>query len=116
MQIYVHTDTNIDGRSELTDYAEQEVATRLSRFSAHVTRIEVHLSDESAGRSTGADIRCLIEARPAGHAPVTVTADAGTVHQALDGALHKLTKLLDSDDGKLDDQDGRASIRGHADR
>jgi len=116
MQVYVHTDNNIDGRGELTAQVELEVEAVLSRFGHRVTRIEVHLSDESAGRSTGGDIRCLIEARQAGQAPVTATDDADTVEQALTGALHKLTRLLESDDGRLDDEGGRASIRGHAER
>ena len=47
MQIYVRTDNNIDGSGKLTAYVEREVAAALSRFSDHITRIEVHLSDES---------------------------------------------------------------------
>jgi ribosome-associated translation inhibitor RaiA len=112
VQIRVHTDTTIDGHAELTAHVEREVENVLSRFGDQVTRIEVHLSDESAGRSTGADIRCLVEARPAGRAPVTATDDADTVDQALRGAVHKLSRLLSSAAGRSDDQGGRASIRG----
>jgi ribosome-associated translation inhibitor RaiA len=114
MQIQVHTDNNIEGRGELTAYVEREVEAVLSRFSDRVTRIEVHLSDESAGRSTGADIRCLIEARPTGRAPVTVTDDADTLDRALSGAIHRLSRRLDNEEGQLDDHGGRASIRGRA--
>jgi ribosome-associated translation inhibitor RaiA len=116
MQIHVHTDNNIDGGADLEAHVEREVMAVLARFSGHITWIEVHLSDESAGRSTGADIRCLIETLPAGRAPVTVTADADTVDQALKAAVHKLSRLLDSDDGQLDDQGGRGTIRGRAGR
>jgi ribosomal subunit interface protein len=114
MQIHVHTDHNIDGHSALAAHVEQEVEAVLSRFSDHVTRVEVHLSDESAGRSTGADIRCLIEARPAGRPPVTATDHAETPGQALNGAVHKLSRLLESADARLDDRGDRASIRGSA--
>jgi ribosome-associated translation inhibitor RaiA len=113
MQINVRTDTNIDGAGRLTAYVEGEVAAALSRFSDHLTRIDVHLSDESGGRATGADIRCMIEARPAGQAPVTVTDDAGSVEAALTGALHRLHHLLESHEGRQEDQHARASIRGH---
>ncbi len=116
MQIYVHTDSNIDGTGEMAAYVEGEVATALSRFSDHITRVDVHLSDESAGRVTDADIRCMIEARPEGQTPVTVTDDAGSVDAALDGAIHRLDHLLASHEGRQQDQDGRASIRGHTDR
>ena len=116
MQIYVRTDNNIDGSGKLTAYVEREVAAGLSRFSDHITRIEVHLSDESGGRATGADIRCMIEARPAGQTPVTVTDDAGSVDAALMGAIHRLNHLLESHEGRQEDQHARASIRGHADQ
>jgi ribosome-associated translation inhibitor RaiA len=116
MQIYVRTDTNIDGGTKLRAYVEHEVATALSRFSDHITRIEVHLSDESGGRATGADIRCTIQARPAGQTPVTVTDDAGSVDAALVGAIHRLNHLLENHEGRQEDQGARASIRGQATR
>ena len=114
MQIYVRTDNNIDGSGKLTAYVEGEVTAALSRFSDHITRIDVHLSDESGGRATGADIRCMIQARPAGQTPVTVTDDAGSVDAALAGAIHRLNHLLESHEGRQEDQHARASIRGHA--
>jgi len=115
MQIYVRTDNNIDGSGKLTAYVEREVTTALSRFGDHITRIDVHLSDESGGRATSA-VRCMIEARPAGQTPVTVTDDAGSVDAALMGAIHRLNHLLESHEGRQEDQHARASIRGHADQ
>ncbi len=116
MQIYVRTDNNIDGTGEMTAYVEGEVATALSRFTDHITRVEVHLSDQSAGRVTDADIRCMIEARLEGQTPVTVTDDAGSVDAALKGAIHRLNHLLASHEGRQQDQDARTSIRGHPDQ
>jgi hypothetical protein len=113
VQIQVNTDNNIDGRDELAAYIEAEVAASLSRFSDHLTRIEVHLGDESAGRSSDHGKRCLLEARPAGQAPVTVVHHAGTLDEAFRGAMHKMNALLTSKIDRLDDRDGRASIRGH---
>ena len=46
MQIQVHTDNNIDGPEQLTADIEIEVASALERFSDHLTRVQVHLSDE----------------------------------------------------------------------
>jgi len=116
MQIYVRTDTNIDSGGSLTAYVEGEVAAALSRFSDHITRIEVHLSDESGGRANGAAIRCMIQARPAGQTPVSVTDDAGSVDAALAGAIQRLNHLLKNHEGRQEDQHARASIRGHATR
>jgi ribosome-associated translation inhibitor RaiA len=114
MQIYVRTDTNIDASGTLTAHVEGEVAAALSRFRDHITRIEVHLSDESGGRANSAAIRCTIQARPAGQTPVTVTDDAGSVDAALMGAVHRLNHLLASHEGRQEDQHARVSIRGHA--
>jgi ribosome-associated translation inhibitor RaiA len=116
MQIYVRTDTNIDASGTLTAHVEGEVAAALSRFRDHITRIEVHLSDESGGRANSAAIRCTIQARPAGQTPVTVTDDAGSVDAALMGAVHRLNHLLASHEGRQEDQHARASIRGHDDQ
>ena len=110
MQIQVHTDNNIDGPEQLTADIETDVASALERFSDHLTRVEVHLSDESAGRVTDADIRCMIEARPEGQNPVAVTDNAGSVDAAVNGALQRLVAMLTSDEGKQHDQHGRTSI------
>jgi ribosome-associated translation inhibitor RaiA len=112
MEIYVHTDHNLDGHVAMAAHVEREIAAALERLSDHVTRIEVHFAEESAGRSTGENIRCIVEARPAGQSPVMVTHHGDTLDQALRGALHKLTRLLRRDEGRLSDQNGRASIRG----
>ncbi len=116
MQIYVHTDNNIDGTDEMTARVKHEVANALSRFNDHLTRVDVHLSDESAGRVTDADIRCMIEARPEGETPVSVTDDAGSVDAALKGSIHRLNHLLVSHEGRQQDQNARASIRGRTDQ
>jgi ribosome-associated translation inhibitor RaiA len=116
MQINVRTDNKIDGSGKLTAYVEGEVAAALSRFSDHITRVEVHLSDQSGGRATGADIRCMIEARAPGQTPAIVTDDAATVDAALIGAIHRLNHLLESREGRQEDRHARASIRGHADQ
>jgi ribosome-associated translation inhibitor RaiA len=42
-----------------------------------------------------------MEARVAGRQPVAVTDQAGSLHQAIDGAAQKLKRSLDSTLGKL---------------
>ena len=68
MQIQVNTGDNVEGREELIARVEAGVAAALSRFDDRLTRVEVHLGDENAGKSGAADKRCMIEARPAGSA------------------------------------------------
>lgn len=112
MQILVSTDNNVEGREELASRVEAAVGAALSRFSDQITRVEAHLGDESAGRPTGEDKRCMLEARVSGRAPVAVTNHANTLDEAFQGAADKLRRLLESEFGRLDDRKGGASIRG----
>jgi ribosome-associated translation inhibitor RaiA len=111
MHIQVNTDDNVQGDDALIRYVEAEVSAGLSRFSDHITRVEVHLGDESANRSGSADIRCMLEARPAGQQPVAVTHHAATVEEACGGAIQKLKHLLETKFDRLADHKGGATIR-----
>jgi hypothetical protein len=51
MTIQVNTDNHIEGKEELINYISNLYSEKLSRFDAHVTRIEIHLSDENAGKA-----------------------------------------------------------------
>ena len=73
MQIQVNTDSNVHGDDSLAGWVRQEIEEKLARFSEHITRIEVHLSDVNAARESAADKRCLIEARLAGREPTAVS-------------------------------------------
>jgi Sigma 54 modulation protein / S30EA ribosomal protein len=112
MQIQVNTDHNIEGREVLAGRVEAAVRAALSRFSDQITRVEAHLGDESAGRPSGGDKRCMLEARVAGRQPVAVTNYADTLDEAFRGAADKLGRLLESEFGRLDDRKGGTSIRG----
>ncbi len=111
MQIQINTDMNIDATDELVRRIDAELESALSRFSDQITRIEVHIGDENAGRSDGADKRCMLEARPAGQPPVVVTHHANSVAEACSGAVQKLEKLLESKYGKSGHRKGAQSIR-----
>jgi hypothetical protein len=111
VQVEVTTDRAVEGGDELIGEVEAEVGTALSRFSERLTRVEVHLGDENAGKHGADDKRCTLEARPTGQQPVAVTHHAATSAEALRGALQKLQNLLESRFGRLDDRKGRDSIR-----
>jgi hypothetical protein len=112
IEVHVSTDHNLDGRDGLIRHATSEVTAALSHASHHLTRVDVHLADESSGRSTPGDKRCTLEAFPAGQAPVAVTNHGDTLEAALTGAIHKLQRSLESKSGRLDARSGRDSIRG----
>ena len=109
MKIQLNTDTNIDGNESLAAQVGATVEQALARFSEHVTRVEVHLSDENGGKNGSHDQRCMLEARLEGRQPVAVSDHAATVDQAVHGAAQKLARLLDSTLARLHDHREKAS-------
>jgi hypothetical protein len=107
MQIQINTDSNIEGDEKLAQQVEAVVRDALQRFTAKITRVEVHLADENSNQKFGAeDKRCLLEARPAGHQPIAVSHEAATTELAVEGALERLTHLLDTTLGRMGRNEG----------
>ena len=107
MQIQISTDRNIDGNEALAAYVRGETEHALSRFNDHVTRVEVHLSDENSDKKKGKDgQRCVMEARLEGRQPLVAIHQAATLEQAVNGAAEKLSRLIESTIGRSGDQRG----------
>jgi hypothetical protein len=51
MKIQLNTDVHIDGTAALAAQVAATAEQALERFSEHVTRVEVHLSDENGDKS-----------------------------------------------------------------
>lgn len=121
MQIQVHSDNHIEGSARLIEWVSATVSSHLERFEEDLTRIVVHLHDDNAGKAGSDDKRCLIEARPKGHQPISVTHKAESVDFAVDGAIEKMQHALEHLFGKLrhkrpqlplaDDDDGPLESR-----
>ncbi|MDZ7590635.1 MAG: HPF/RaiA family ribosome-associated protein [Rubrivivax sp.] len=101
MQIQINTDRNIEGREALAAWVRSEVEDALDRYRAQISRIEVHLSDENAGKNGQRDMRCMIEARLEGRQPIAVTEEAASKAQAVQGATGKLTRLIAAQLGRV---------------
>jgi ribosome-associated translation inhibitor RaiA len=101
MKIQINTDNHVTGREELAKHAEATVESTLGHLADHITRVEVHLSDENSDKGGAHDKRCMVEARLEGHQPIAVTDDAETITQAIAGAADKLKRLLDHTLGRL---------------
>ena len=101
MQIQINTDHNIEGHEALADQVRGVVETALNRVSDHITRVEVHLSDENGDKRGENDKRCMMEARLEGRQPIAVTQQSVTVDQAVDGAAGKLVRLIESTLGAI---------------
>jgi ribosome-associated translation inhibitor RaiA len=109
MKIQFNTDANIQGTEALAAQVIATVEAALEHFKQHITRVEIHLSDESRGKSGQHDQRCMLEARLEGRKPVAVTDHAVTLELAVDGAAEKLARLLDSTLGRLHDRREKTS-------
>jgi ribosome-associated translation inhibitor RaiA len=101
MHIQFNTDESVDGHEALGRHAEEVTRKTLDRFSQHVTRIEIHLTDVNGDKTVGDDKRCLMEARIAGRRPVSVSENAQTLHQAVDRAAQKMSRRLDNTLGRV---------------
>jgi ribosome-associated translation inhibitor RaiA len=96
MHIQINTDRHIQGHQEFLLKISTTLESALSRISNHITRLEVHLSDENGDKKGKDDKRCVLEARLEGHNPVVVIEQAETLDKAIDSAADKLFKRLDS--------------------
>jgi ribosome-associated translation inhibitor RaiA len=113
MQIQINTGHDIEGREPLAAHVSGVVQSAVGRFSDQVTRVEVHLTDEDGHKSGQNDKRCVMEARLQGLRPMAVTHHAASLHQAVNGAADKLTRLVESTIGRLRDQENGAPPPSH---
>lgn len=106
MHIEINTDNHLQADESVVRHVHQTIDNTLSRFSAQVTRIEVHLHDHNADRKGDSDKHCLLEAKLEGRPPLAASEDAATLAAAITGAARKLQRVLDTDLGRLADQRG----------
>lgn len=102
MQIQINTDRNIEVDEAMAAPLHDKMEHALSRFSDHIMRVELHLSDENADKSGQHDKRCMKEARLEGRQPMAVTHTAASLDQAVDGAADKLAQMIESTLGRAE--------------
>lgn len=96
MTIQINTDNNVSVHEEFEAQLDERLSKELSRFSEHITRLEVHLSDENGHKQGVNDKQCVIEARMEGRQPIAVKAHANNYEIAVNGAIDKLKASLDT--------------------
>jgi ribosome-associated translation inhibitor RaiA len=104
MKIQINTDHHIKGREALAEQIKAAVESTLGHLADHVTRVEVHLSDENGKKTGGQDKRCMMEARLERHQPIAASHDSETLGEAVAGAVEKLKSALDRTLGRLSDR------------
>ena len=101
MTIQFNTDKNLTVHKDFGGKLNDVLTNKLSRFSEHITRLEVHLSDENGHKNGQNDKKCLLEARVEGRPPVAVTASAENYEMAVDAAIDKIKSSLDTIFGRM---------------
>ncbi len=101
MKIQFNTDKTVNGDADNQAYFSEMISKKLDRYDAHITRIEVHISDENGKKDGPNDIKCLLEARFEGKQPVTVSAQEDTMIKAVAASIDKMKAALDTVLGKI---------------
>jgi ribosome-associated translation inhibitor RaiA len=107
MQVQVNTGNGLSSKETLETWATDFLNESLARFRDELTRVEVQLTDEARGKQGPNDMRCMLEARLTGHAPVAVNHNAENMDEAIRGATAKLIRSLEHTFGKLDRHEHR---------
>ena len=95
MQVVLNADYHIDGKHEMAEHLRVVVREAVAQFGVHVTRVVAHIADENSSFKTSPDdIQCTLEVRLIGREPVVVKECAGSVDQAIHGAVGKLKQAV----------------------
>lgn len=95
MFVQVSTDNRIKTDAEANARLEERIRSRLKRFGDRLTHVELHVTDLNGEKGGDGDKCARLEARPAGHDPVAVHAEAHRVDTAVTQAIGKVAKALD---------------------
>ncbi|SEA98655.1 hypothetical protein SAMN05443667_11437 [Flavobacterium gillisiae] len=101
MTIQLNSDNNLTLHEAFRAQLNTLLTEELSRFGAHITRIEAHFSDENGHKEGQNDKLCKLEARLEGMKPILVSNHANNHELAVKGAITKLKTSLDSTLGRL---------------
>jgi hypothetical protein len=94
MIILINTDKNLQENEAKREALKMLIRQEMKPFIPHISRIEVHLTDENGAKSGFDDKRCLMEVRMLGRLPMAVTAHAETEDFAVAAALEILKELF----------------------
>lgn len=105
MKIQFNTDKTISGEDRNQNHFSGVLQEGLKRFESHITRIEVHMSDENGKKDGINDTVCLLEARLEGKKPIAVSSKGDSEIVALTGAINKLKASLTTILGRDQDKE-----------
>ena len=103
MQVLLQSDPNTDGSPAMTQHLKTVVEEALDRFGDRLTRVQAHLAAAEGHAKTADDkVQCTLEAYLAGADVIVVKNHAASAHQAIDGAVRKLRRAVETQVEKHD--------------
>lgn len=79
----------------IENFVNEQVEHHLAHVADRITRVEVHLRDDSSeSKHTGDDKRCTMEARPAGRPPLAVEHRGDNMQKVVAEAAGKLERAV----------------------
>ncbi|MGQ5702243.1 HPF/RaiA family ribosome-associated protein [Sandaracinobacteroides sp. A072] len=106
MDFQFNTANDITGDDDVRARVEASIRQKLARIAEDITRVELHVRDFN-GQRGGTDKRAVLEIRPRGYDPISVSHDAATVDLAANGAADKALTAFDREMGR------RTNRKGH---
>ena len=101
MKIQLNTDNHLNISESFGKKLEEQCSQQLDRFSDHVTRLEVYLSDQDGPKNGVNDKKCILEARLENSKPVAGRGIGNTYDQAVPKEIAKMKASLDTILGHL---------------
>ncbi len=106
MEIQVRTDRALRGGHELATFVGYEVVAGLGACAVRVISALVELTEDQATTDRPAVLRCQLEVRPHGHAPVIVSRLAADGDAAVRGAVEDMRNVLERMFRRIDGHTG----------
>ena len=100
MFVQIRTDNRTISDAEANARLEEKVRSKLKRFEARLSDVEVHITDMNGAKGGDGDKKVSLEARVNGHAPVAVHAEADRIEIAVGLAADKAVRALEHAIGK----------------
>ena len=94
MEIQVRTDRQLPTADDFVSFVGSELLAGLGPCASRVLSACVHLTTDWSARG-GPVLRCLLEVRPLGHAPLAVTHHAATHDGAVRAAVGDMRGVLE---------------------
>lgn len=85
---------DIQSSQALREHVHQAVAAALKHVSEKMTRVEVHLRDDNAGKSAADDKRVTMEGRIAGQPPLVVEHATDDLYKSITATASKLGRAV----------------------